>query len=68
MGCMMRYIGGHDAGALTADNTYQWIAGSKEHGMIRVVDDSGEEYLYPRDWFSVVEPGSDVSKVHSQND
>ena len=26
-------------------------AGSEQSGMIRVVDESGEDYLYPRGWF-----------------
>jgi hypothetical protein len=25
-------------------------------GMVRVVDESGEDYLYPRDWFVAMEP------------
>ena len=26
-----------------------------QHGYIRVVDESGEDYLFPRDWFMLVE-------------
>jgi len=25
--------------------------GAERHGMVRVVDESGEDHLYPRDWF-----------------
>ena len=28
---------------------------SEARGQLRVVDDSGEDYLYPRDWFVFVE-------------
>jgi len=26
-------------------------AGASAHAMVRVVDESGEDYLYPQDWF-----------------
>jgi len=25
------------------------------HGYLRVIDESGEDYLYPRDWFVLIE-------------
>ena len=27
---------------------------AEKHGMIRVVDESGEDYLYPKNWFRSV--------------
>lgn len=26
-----------------------------KHGLVRVIDESGEDYLYPRDWFVAVD-------------
>jgi len=34
---------------------YEVMAPVDSHGMIRVVDDSGEDYLYPSDLFEAVE-------------
>ena len=33
------------------------------HGMIRVIDESGEDYLYPNDFFVRVELPASVSKT-----
>ncbi len=30
-------------------------AGEPDHGLIRIIDESGEDYLYPEDWFVPVE-------------
>ena len=30
-------------------------AKAAEHGQLRVIDESGEDYLYPRDFFVVIE-------------
>ena len=29
--------------------------GAEEHGYLRIVDESGEDYLYPAEWFAAVE-------------
>ena len=34
-----------------------------EHGMIRVIDESGEDYLYPRDYFIGVELPQSVKEA-----
>jgi hypothetical protein len=34
-----------------------------EDGYIRVVDESGEDYLYPADYFLVIELSKDVEKA-----
>ncbi len=30
-------------------------ARAEEHGMLRVIDESGEDYLYPADYFVLIE-------------
>jgi hypothetical protein len=30
-------------------------ASAAKHNMVRVVDEEGEDYLYPRDWFLPIE-------------
>ena len=40
---------------LTLGRLYELLAAADSHGMIRVVDDSGEDYLYPADLFEAVE-------------
>ncbi len=32
------------------------------HGLVRVVDESGEDYLYPREMFAEIELPEDVEK------
>ena len=38
-------------------------ADAKAHGMIRLVDESGEDYLYPRDFFMPIEIPRRVSEA-----
>jgi hypothetical protein len=35
-------------------------AESERHGMLRVIDESGEDYLYPRDWFVAFDPSDEL--------
>ncbi len=42
-------------GDLMLGRLYEVMAPVDSHGMIRVVDDSGEDYLYPSDLFEAVE-------------
>ena len=28
---------------------------AESHGLLRVVDESGEDYLYPREWFALLQ-------------
>lgn len=37
--------------------------GAEEHDMIRLVDESGEDYLYPRELFMPIEVPQKVSKA-----
>ncbi len=46
---------------LTNGDIYEVI--SVERGWYRVVDDSGEDYLYPPDEFEVVEPNDGTTMV-----
>ncbi|HEX7192451.1 MAG TPA: hypothetical protein VF381_12860 [Thermoanaerobaculia bacterium] len=44
-------------GALELRKIYETLedADAAPHDLIRVVDESGEDYLYPRDWFLPIE-------------
>lgn len=44
--------------SLTAGNVYEVLG--VEQGWYRIVDDTGEDYLYPPDLFDVVEGNGDV--------
>lgn len=34
-----------------------------EHGMVRVVDESGEDYLYPAEFFAPIELPASIEKA-----
>lgn len=40
---------------LTLGRLYEVLAPIDSHGMIRITDDSGEDYLYPGDLFETIE-------------
>ena len=40
---------------LTLGRVYEVLAPIDNHGMIRIVDDNGEDYLYPDDLFDAIE-------------
>jgi hypothetical protein len=40
---------------LTLGRLYEVLAPADSHGMIRIIDDSGEDYLYPTNLFEAVE-------------
>jgi hypothetical protein len=40
---------------------------AEKHQLIRVVDESGEDYLYPMDYFVYVELPQEVEKIFSIN-
>ena len=42
-----------DGGDVLPGLTYETLG--EERGMLRVIDDSGEDYLYPRRWFVPIE-------------
>ena len=59
----IRYTGETSFLELTNGDIYEVI--SVEKGWYRVVDDSGEDYLYPPDEFEVVEPDDGVTMVEN---
>lgn len=48
----VRYLGETSYLELTHDRVYEVI--STEKGWYRIIDDSGEDYLYPPDEFEVI--------------
>jgi hypothetical protein len=44
-------------GALELRKIYEVLEDrdAEPHEMIRIIDESGEDYLYPRDWFVAIE-------------
>lgn len=34
-----------------------------EHGLVRVIDESGEDYLYPADFFAPIELPASIEKA-----
>jgi hypothetical protein len=52
-------------GALELRKIYEVLddADAEPHDMIRVIDESGEDYLYPRDWFMPLELPRNVEAV-----
>ena len=51
------YVRNTDAEDLELRKVYQVLPGSSpsEDGFLRVIDESGEDYLYPLDYFVVLE-------------
>ena len=37
-------------------------ADAEQHGQVRIVDESGEDYLYPKEYFRAIELALDVEK------
>jgi len=56
------------AASLELRKIYQVVADSRaqEHGLIRVIDESGEGYLYPVEFFAVIELPQAVEKAFAQ--
>jgi len=50
---------------LTLGRLYEVLAPADAHGMLRIVDDSGEDYLYPAQLFEGVEvKEATASRLH----
>lgn len=47
---------------LTVGRLYEVVAEADPHGMIRVIDDSGEDYLYPATLFDPVEVRAETAE------
>lgn len=54
-----------DCEDLETRKIYQVIADSRadEEGLIRVIDDSGEDYLYPADFFVPIEVPAEAKRI-----
>lgn len=59
-------FGEFSADDLTLGRLYEVIAPEDARGMVRVIDDSGEDYLYPAMLFEAVEvQEKTASRLHS---
>lgn len=58
-------FGEFSADDLTLGRLYEVLAPVDAHGMLRVIDDSGEDYLYPAAFFEAVEVREEIaSRLH----
>lgn len=48
-------FGEFSADDLTLGRLYEVVAPIDQHGMMRIIDDSGEDYLYPAPFFEAVD-------------
>lgn len=54
--CVSREGGGSfSVDDLTLGRLYEVLTSSHSHGMLRIIDDSGEDFLYPESLFESVE-------------
>jgi len=42
-------------------------ADAERHGQLRVIDESGEDYVFPRTWFAPVDLPADVAQRHGSH-
>ena len=47
---------------LTVGKLYELVEEIDLHGMIRIVDDSGEDYLYPKRFFAPVQVSTETAE------
>lgn len=58
-------FGEFSADDLTLGRLYEVLAPADSHGMLRVIDDSGEDFLYPSSLFEAVEvQDQTASRLH----
>lgn len=58
-------LGDFSSDDVTVGKLYEVIDSDAGHGMMRIVDDSGEDYLYPTAWFEPVVVGeASASRLH----
>jgi hypothetical protein len=52
-------------GALELRKIYEILEDrdAEPHDLVRVIDESGEDYLYPRDWFVAIELPHNLEEV-----
>ncbi len=50
---------------ITVGRVYELIEKNAGNGMIRIIDESGEDYLYPSSWFAAIALGdSTAMRLH----
>ncbi|MDS4026093.1 MAG: hypothetical protein RKO25_03745 [Candidatus Contendobacter sp.] len=47
---------------LTVGKLYELVEGADLHDMVRIVDDSGEDYLYPERFFAPVQVSTETAE------
>ena len=47
---------------LTVGKLYELVEGTDLHDMVRIVDDSGEDYLYPERFFAPVQVSTETAE------
>jgi hypothetical protein len=53
--CLRKDSGGDISGDdLQLGRLYEVVEKDAGHGMLRIIDESGEDYLYPQIWFDTV--------------
>ncbi len=54
--------------SLEARKIYQWVPDpqAEAHGQIRVIDESGEDYLYPQEFFLPIEIPEEATRAFAQ--
>jgi hypothetical protein len=58
-------FGEFSADDLTLGRLYEIVLPTDGHGMVRIIDDSGDDYLYPASLFDAVEvQESTASRLH----
>jgi hypothetical protein len=59
-------FGEFSADDLTLGRLYEVLSPVDKHGMLRIIDDSGEDYLYPESLFEAVEvQEKTATRLHS---
>jgi hypothetical protein len=58
------------AASLETRKIYQALPDDRaqEHALIRVIDESGEDYLYPADYFAAIDPPPIIEKAFALAD
>ncbi|SDY39028.1 hypothetical protein SAMN05421644_1585 [Allochromatium warmingii] len=59
-------IGDSSSDDLQLGRLYEVIEQNAGHGMIRLIDESGEDYLYPQAWFDSVTLSSTAAEQLAQ--
>jgi hypothetical protein len=59
-------LGDFSGDDLTIGRVYEVLEDADEHGMLRIIDDSGEDYLYPYTLFEPVDiPAKAAERLHN---